>query len=84
MAITDGTDLLEPQAYATRGYPHDTWRRLRRESPVHWCEPIELVPFWAITKHVHISEISKQPDVFESGKGIVPADRKSTRLNSSH
>ncbi len=76
MAITDGTDLLEPQAYATRGYPHDIWRRLRSESPVHWCEPIELVPFWAITKHAHISEISKQPDVFESGKGIVPATRE--------
>ncbi len=73
--ISDGTDLLEPSLYATRGYPHDLWRRLRREAPVHWCEPVELVPFWAITKHAHISEISKQPDVFESGKGIVPATR---------
>jgi hypothetical protein len=75
MAITDGTDLLEPNLYATRGYPHELWRALRRESPVHWCEPVELVPFWAITKHAHISEISKQPDAFVSGKGIVPATR---------
>jgi cytochrome P450 len=75
MTITDGTDLLEPQRYATHGYPHEIWTRLRRESPVHWCEPAELVPFWAITKHAHISEISRQPDVFENGKGIVPPTR---------
>ena len=76
MAITDGNDLLDPQRYATHGYPHEIWKRLRRESAVHWCEPTELVPFWAITKHAHISEISKQPDAFISGKGIVPATRE--------
>jgi cytochrome P450 len=76
MAITDGTELLDPQRYATRGYPHEIWTRLRRESPVHWCEPAELVPFFAVTKHAHISEISRQPDAFLSGKGIVPATRE--------
>jgi cytochrome P450 len=49
---------------------------MRREAPVHWCEPAELVPFWAITKHAHICEISKQPDVFASGNGIVPASKE--------
>ena len=76
MHITDGTDLLDPQRYATKGYPHEIWTRLRRESPVHWCEPAEIVPFWAITKHAHIVEISKQPEIFENGKGIVPADKE--------
>jgi cytochrome P450 len=76
MAITDGTELLDPQVYATHGYPHELWTRLRREAPVHWCEPIELVPFWAITRHAHICEISKQPDVFQSGNGIVPATKE--------
>jgi cytochrome P450 len=76
MAITDGTELLDPQRYATHGYPHDLWSRMRREAPVHWCEPIELVPFWAITKHAHICEISKQPDVFKSAPGIVPATKE--------
>ena len=76
MAITDGTDLVDPQRYASHGYPHDIWRRLRSESPVHWCEPAEIMPFWAITKHAHIAEISKQPDAFVSGKGIVPASRE--------
>ena len=76
MAITDGTELLDPQRYATQGYPHELWTRMRREAPVHWCEPAELVPFWAITKHAHICEISKQPDVFVSGNGIVPATKE--------
>ena len=39
MTITDGTELVDPHAYARTGYPHATWARLRRESPVHWCEP---------------------------------------------
>ena len=76
MAITDGTELLDVQRYATHGYPHELWTRMRREAPVHWCEPAELVPFWAITKHAHICEISKQPDVFVSGNGIVPATKE--------
>lgn len=76
MTITDGTELLDPGRYATHGYPHEIWRRLRRESPVHWCEPAELVPFWAVTKHAHISEISRQPEAFLNGKGIVPATRE--------
>ncbi len=76
MRLTDGTELLDPQRYATQGYPHELWTRMRREAPVHWCEPAEIVPFWAITKHAHICEISKQPDVFVSGNGIVPATKE--------
>ena len=76
MTITNGDELLEPQRYATHGYPHDLWARLRREKPVHWCEPTLLVPFWAVTRHAHICEVSKQPDVFQSGNGIVPATKE--------
>ena len=76
MQITDGTELVDPQSYARVGYPHATWKRLRRESPLHWCEPPVLVPFWAVTRHAHICEISKQPDLFVSSKGIIPAPRE--------
>jgi len=76
MPITDGTELIDPQSYARIGYPHAIWKQLRRESPLHWCEPAELVPFWAVTRHAHICEISKQPDLFLNGKGIVPATRE--------
>jgi cytochrome P450 len=76
LAITDGTELMDPHAYARGGYPHELWSRLRRESPVHWCEGPELMPFWAVTKHAHVCEVSKQPDKFRSRPGIIPATRE--------
>ena len=76
MEITDGTELIDPHAYARSGYPHATWARLRRESPVHWCEPAVVMPFWAVTRHAQICEVSKRPDLFISAKGILPATRE--------
>jgi cytochrome P450 len=70
MAISDGTNLISSHSYANEGVPHDVWSRLRAESPVHRCEPKGFAPFWAITKHADICEISKQPDVFSSAEGI--------------
>jgi len=59
VGITDGRDLVDPAAYAENGAPHETWARLRRESPVHRCAPAGFEPFWAITKHADVSAISK-------------------------
>ena len=67
--ITDGLELIDPSSYASRGYPHETWSRLRAEAPVHWCEPAGFEPFWAITRHLDICEISKQPEVFRNELG---------------
>jgi len=70
MSITDGLDLVSSHSYANKGVPHDLWTRLRSESPVHWCTPAGFEPFWAVTKHADICEISKQPDTFSSASGI--------------
>ena len=45
--------------------------RLRREAPIHHCAPAGFEPFWAITRHADIGEISKQPDIFLNSPGIV-------------
>ena len=37
--------------------------------PVHMTDAGNVQPFWAITKHRHITEISSQPDVFSSASG---------------
>jgi cytochrome P450 len=66
----DVLDLVDPERYARSGYPHDTWTRLRAEAPVAYFEPPGLEPFWAITKHADILEISKQPLRFSSAQGI--------------
>jgi cytochrome P450 len=70
MTITDGFELVAPVPYAEHGPPHDIWSRLRAESPVHWCEPEDYEPFWAVTRHADITEISTQPDRFLSEPGI--------------
>ena len=70
MNLSDGFDLIDPAPYAGSGPPHAAWTALRRHSPVHRCEPRDYPPFWAITRHADICEISKQPDKFLSEPGI--------------
>jgi cytochrome P450 len=62
----DQLDVISARKYGERGYPHEEWRRLRREDPVHWSTPPGYKPFWAITKHADIIEVSKQPGLFRS------------------
>ena len=64
-------NLVHPEHYAERGYPHDLWTWLRREEPVYWFDRSGGVPFWAITKHRDIHEISTQPDKFLSDPLLV-------------
>lgn len=63
--------LVHPEHYALHGYPHDVWRRLRREDPVHWFDRTEGTPFWAITKHADIVTIGKRPYQFQNGPRLV-------------
>ena len=60
-------NIIHPDDYAAYGYPHHVWTRLRREDPVHWWDRTEGIPFWAITKHADVQEISKLPDFFLNG-----------------
>ena len=64
-------DVISAARYGTEGYPHEAWTRLRREAPVCWMEPPNYRPFWAITKHADIVEISKQPGKFRSAGRFV-------------
>ncbi len=59
-------DVISAARYGTEGYPHEAWTRLRREAPVCWMEPPNYKPFWAVTKHADIIEVSKQPEKFRS------------------
>ncbi len=68
--ITDGLELISSHGYAEHGTPHETFRRLRAESPVHRCEPPGFEPFWAITKYADIFDISTSPERFASAPGI--------------
>lgn len=63
--LLDDFDIISPESFARHGYPHEEWKRLRAESPVHFYEDTPI-PFWAITKHADITTISRQPDLFLS------------------
>lgn len=77
MEITNGFELIDNEYYGRNGPPHDLFKRLRAESPVHWCDVPEFEPFWAITRHADICAISRQPDKFLSEPGItlMPKER---------
>lgn len=57
-------DVSSPEHYERNGYPYPEWAYLRRKAPVFWYERDNVDPFWAITKHADIVELSKQPDIF--------------------
>jgi cholest-4-en-3-one 26-monooxygenase len=64
-ALEVGPEILDPARYAREGYPHETFRRLRDASPIHWIE-MPRTPFWAVTRHADIVEISRQPELFSN------------------
>ncbi|HUA34687.1 MAG TPA: cytochrome P450 [Candidatus Binataceae bacterium] len=64
-------NIIGPDHYAKNGYPHAEWAYLRRHKPVFWCEWPHTDPFWAITKHADIVQISKQPKLFINSKRLL-------------
>jgi cholest-4-en-3-one 26-monooxygenase len=70
MIDIDPLDLLDPERFQQRGYPHDVWTRLRAHAPVAYLEAPGYKPFWAITKHADIVEIAAQPQRFSNARGV--------------
>ena len=69
--LTDGFDLVDPQPYGRSGTPHASFAALRRHDPLRRCEPPGYAPFWAVTRHADVFEISNRPDAFLNYPGIV-------------
>jgi cholest-4-en-3-one 26-monooxygenase len=61
-------DIINPDLYVQRGYPHEEWALLRRKAPVFYYERPEIHPFWAVTRHADIITVSRQPDLFRSSQ----------------
>jgi cytochrome P450 len=57
---------VNPAAYAD-GSVHDAFRWLRANNPLGRAELEGVYPFWLVTKHADILEISRQNDLFHSG-----------------
>ena len=66
LAVEDITTdhVIDPDRYATSGYPHEAWSVLRREAPLHWFSLGQRPGFWAVTRRADIVSLSKQPTRF--------------------
>jgi hypothetical protein len=63
----DKADLLgTPAAYAD-GRIHETYRWLRANEPFGIAKLEGVDPFWVVTRHADILEISRQNDLFRNG-----------------
>jgi cholest-4-en-3-one 26-monooxygenase len=59
-----------------RGTPHEWFKLLRAESPVHWHAGAPgQEDFWCVTKHADLKVISKNPALYSSeAKATLPLD----------
>ena len=74
----DPDDLITPSNYGLSGQPHEIWSQLRKHSPVHRIESSSHPPFYAITRHADIMNISNKPNVFSNGEGPMMLDKPTT------
>jgi cholest-4-en-3-one 26-monooxygenase len=67
-------DLSDPRTFLA-GVPHEYFRVLREQDPVHWQPERELEGFlpwpgyWALTRHDDVAYVSKHPELFSSELG---------------
>jgi cytochrome P450 len=64
------TRLDDPQFYSTD--PEATFADLRANDPVHWYAD---GGFWALTRHADVMAVSRDPQRFRSGAGVLMQDR---------
>ena len=60
--------VIDPTAYADGKRIHDAFAWLRANNPLGRAELEGVTPFWVVTKHADILEISRQNDLFRSGE----------------
>jgi cytochrome P450 len=58
--------LVDPAAFAD-GRIHDTYAWLRANQPLGVAQPEGFDPFWVVTRHADILEVSRQNALFHSG-----------------
>ncbi|HEY8950192.1 MAG TPA: cytochrome P450 [Rhizomicrobium sp.] len=66
--------LVDPKSYADHTI-HDSYKWLRANNPLGRAEVEGYDPFWAVTKHADILEVSRQNALFHNG------DRQTTLTN---
>lgn len=80
-----GAHVAEPRQFLD-GPPHDLFRRLRSECPVHWSDGFDLYPseegYWSVTTADDVHTVSRDWQTFSSEKrgfvalthGVIPLE----------
>ena len=63
-----GPALCDPQTYAEPDMLHSVFAKFRAEDPLAWLEVENVRPFWAVTKHADILDISRQNERFTNSE----------------
>ncbi len=81
----DPQDLITPKNYGVAGQPHEAWTQLRKHAPIWQCETDDHPPFYAITRHADIMEISNKPNIFSNSEGpvMLSNEQLKRRLNEA-
>ena len=72
-APTEEIRIVEEELWQ-EGPPHETFKRLRRECPVHWSDGVSLYPteagYWSVTTADDVQTVSHDWQTYSSANGI--------------
>jgi cytochrome P450 len=63
-AVTD--TIIDPKSYTDRQRMDELFAGLRRNNPLGLAKADGFQPFWVVSKHAHVLEVSKRTDIFNS------------------
>ena len=82
LSAIDQINLFDPAVYVEHRF-HEPLRTLRQEDPVHWHPATsEFEGFWSLTKYDDILHVSRNPELFMSGRGILGPAMRAEALNA--
>jgi cholest-4-en-3-one 26-monooxygenase len=67
MRLAD-VDLFNPDTFVA-GVPHQAFRVMRKEAPIHFQKEEGGVGYWCVTKYEDVVTVSKDPHTFSSKRG---------------
>ena len=67
MSISD-IDLNDLDVFEA-GVPHEWFRKLRKEAPVHWQDEPDGPGYWVVTRYEDLRLVSTKPGIFSSARG---------------
>jgi cytochrome P450 len=80
MSFDLGVNLADPDSFA-QGFPHDVFRRLRREAPVYWHSQGHArggKGFFVVSKYEDVRHVGRMPEIYSSAPGITIVESGAT------